>query len=220
MAIEIKSISELAAATTATGAVFACLQDGVAKQIPVSLLQALINAIPLSGTEVGSPVTGDIEFTNGAKLFRGITDYSNTVGDSFELTALRTKVGDKETYFGVFSESGESGYQLIYFNTTTGAFSSFDGYNWVLKEDNRTIITLTSNSVVIDFNANPLAEGLVGAGYYGANYGDNTYVQKKYVDQLTPKVANDFADDAAAAIGGIGVGQVYHTAGVVKIRLV
>lgn len=32
-------------------------------------------------------------------------------------------------------------------------------------------------------------------------------------------VANNFANDAAAAVGNIQVGQLYHTAGVVKIRL-
>lgn len=32
-------------------------------------------------------------------------------------------------------------------------------------------------------------------------------------------LANNFANDAAAAVGGIAVGSVYHTAGTVKIRL-
>lgn len=31
--------------------------------------------------------------------------------------------------------------------------------------------------------------------------------------------ADDFADDAAAATGGVAVGGLYHTEGVVKIRL-
>jgi hypothetical protein len=35
-----------------------------------------------------------------------------------------------------------------------------------------------------------------------------------------PQVAANFANDAAAAIGGIAVGGLYHTAGTVKIRLV
>lgn len=32
-------------------------------------------------------------------------------------------------------------------------------------------------------------------------------------------VASNFADDAAAAVGGIAVGGLYHTSGAVKIRL-
>jgi hypothetical protein len=35
-----------------------------------------------------------------------------------------------------------------------------------------------------------------------------------------PQVANNFANDAEAAVGGIAVGGLYHTAGTVKIRLV
>jgi len=35
-----------------------------------------------------------------------------------------------------------------------------------------------------------------------------------------PQVADNFANDAAAAIGGIAIGGLYHTAGTVKIRLV
>lgn len=35
-----------------------------------------------------------------------------------------------------------------------------------------------------------------------------------------PQIADNFANDAAAAIGGIAVGGLYHTAGTVKIRLV
>ena len=36
----------------------------------------------------------------------------------------------------------------------------------------------------------------------------------------TIDITNDFADDVAAAIGGIQVGKLYHTAGIVKVRLV
>ena len=36
---------------------------------------------------------------------------------------------------------------------------------------------------------------------------------------LLPEIENDFVNDAAAATGGIAVGSLYHTSGVVKIRL-
>lgn len=47
---------------------------------------------------------------------------------------------------------------------------------------------------------------------------------KGYVDQFVPLerleiLADNFVDDAAAAAGGILVGFLYHTAGVVKIRV-
>jgi len=43
---------------------------------------------------------------------------------------------------------------------------------------------------------------------------------KNYVDNFVPvNIASDYPDDTAAAAGGILVGGLYHTAGVVKIRL-
>lgn len=34
-----------------------------------------------------------------------------------------------------------------------------------------------------------------------------------------PQVGNNFVDDTTAALGGIPIGGVYHTAGAIKIRL-
>lgn len=43
---------------------------------------------------------------------------------------------------------------------------------------------------------------------------------KAYVDSFVPvNLADNFVDDAAAAVGGVLVGGLYHTAGVVKIRV-
>ena len=36
---------------------------------------------------------------------------------------------------------------------------------------------------------------------------------------LLPTVAGNYANDAAAAAAGIAIGSLYHTAGVVKVRL-
>lgn len=97
-------------------------------------LNPVVNAIPLSGTEVGSPVTGDIEFN----------------GDPLRL----------------FSNQNNF-YQAIQFNTDSNAlelYSSIDG------GATATIIKIIAS------------KGIVGEAYYVANYDDNTYVQKKYVD--------------------------------------
>jgi hypothetical protein len=49
---------------------------------------------------------------------------------------------------------------------------------------------------------------------------DGTYTLATTADLQTVSVASDYLNDAAAAAGGIAVGGLYHTAGVVKIRLV
>jgi len=65
-------------------------------------------------------------------------------------------------------------------------------------------------------STNPLSRGIIGVQDFTPNITDLDFVQYK----LLPKVSNDFADDTAAALGGIVVGGMYHTTGVVKIRLV
>ena len=37
---------------------------------------------------------------------------------------------------------------------------------------------------------------------------------------IKPQIANNFANDADAAVGGVEIGELYHTDGTVKIRIV
>jgi len=77
-----KKFSQFTVATTATDASLAGLQDGENVLIPSALLNDLINAIPLTGTEVGNPVTGPIEFgVGGQNIARGTFD-NGTGGDN------------------------------------------------------------------------------------------------------------------------------------------
>jgi len=77
-----KKFSQFTVATTATDASLAGLQDGENVLIPSSLLIELINAIPLTGTEVGNPVTGPIGFgVGGQNIARGTFD-NGTGGDN------------------------------------------------------------------------------------------------------------------------------------------
>ena len=124
--------------------------------------------IPLSGTEVGKPVTGPIDILEDAKIFNlpaakdgnitsFISDSTNFIG------------------YGVESEPGMktiiSSFGIDVYNAggSVGIYSSS-------FEDVRNFIFITSNNTMLPF------AGMEGDGYYGANYGDNTYIQKKYVD--------------------------------------
>jgi hypothetical protein len=55
--------------------------------------------------------------------------------------------------------------------------------------------------------------------YLTQTEGDALYEPIGAAAAVLPDVADDYADDAAAALGGIAVGQLYHTSGAVKIRL-
>lgn len=112
------------------------------------------NFIPLSGTETGSPVTGDIEFEGKSKnLFVKGVDGESNIQLATNTISLTSK------------------------NNTTNTTNNINFGN--------------SNSFLINSD-NKNFKGLVGGQYYGQNYDNNTYVQKKYVD------------DAIAAIPGGG----------------
>jgi len=61
------------------------------------------------------------------------------------------------------------------------------------------------------------------AYFLNANDGDKLYAMRSN-GAIFPvpvlAIANDYANDAAAAAGGIILGGLYHTTGAVKIRLV
>jgi len=111
-------------------------------------LNPVVNAVPLSGTEVGSPVTGDIEFVSG---------YSSNGFFKFhedENTSMIFRFEDASMFFSVTDIIGS--------DTTQININKGEG------------LTISSNSST--------SKGFSGNQYYGANYDDNTYVQKKYVD--------------------------------------
>lgn len=192
------------------------VQGGVTKKGTAKDIADL--SIPLSGTEVGSPVTGDIQFPS-------------LDGELYKIYGIGSGVGEDGLMLGNFLDFNGDGYAvalvrdetegngdkqvIVGLNGTSATFKSINKLNGYFYQ----LLTSTNGQITVASN-DPSFRGLTANAYYGANYDNNTYVQKLYVDRLTPKVANNFADDAAAAVGGIEVGQVYHTAGVVKIRLV
>lgn len=57
-----------------------------------------------------------------------------------------------------------------------------------------------------------LFPGLVGVAEF-------KFTGQQIADIVIPDTTDNYASDAAAAAGGIGIGELYHTAGTVKIRL-
>jgi len=113
----------------------------------------VVNAVPLAGTEVGNPVTGDIEFESG-----------------------------------------------VFIKTTDNSFIDLSDVIRI-EPENGGGITINSNELTID-NYNSNSEGIRGVIYYGANYTDNAYVQKKYVDD-TKNIGKTFEN--LTATGAIDI---------------
>ncbi len=101
--------------------------------------------IPLSGTEVGSPVIGDIEIIDSNIL---IKNPASTFSSTFAFDEI--------------------------------LFSNSNGIS-IAKDISLSRKNVGQSYLELDITeSNP--EGIRGSAYYGANYTDNTYVQKKYVD--------------------------------------
>jgi hypothetical protein len=79
-------------------------------------------------------------------------------------------------------------------------------------------VQATTDGIALGRLANASATGSVALGQGVAASTANTVTIKKL--QMLDYATLDFADDAAAATGGIPLGGVYHTSGALKIRIV
>ena len=164
------------------GAVNSVTGDSVDNTDPAN---PIVNAIPLGGTEVGSPVTGDIELQNfhfSSSLFMGETDFQVTQ-DGFEGNGFRFNDGFSETSM-MITEYGTS-FELVRYNIATGQYNRIQPNRWDYNDgSDYNYLRITSVLETLIRGSNPGYRGIVGHSYYGANYTDNTYVQKKYVDDV------------------------------------
>lgn len=143
--------------------------------------------IPLSGTEEGKPVTGPIETSNTSivSMYSGVNPFSEDYtgeGASAYLIAnqdIGVLLGYKTYIEGI-------GTVDVGMGCDDGPYSGLvTGISTQLNKDSN------GKNKRIDYRFNELGigvldsideVGLVGHSYYGENYTDNTYVQKKYVD--------------------------------------
>lgn len=122
--------------------------------------QLLLGYIPLSGTEAGNPVTGDIEV------------------DSYNIGSVRiigTKIDDNP--YPIISIINGGGVDL-----TSEVYDTATSTTIQLASARKTDLgfqLLKNNSE--SYFGNPY-KGFYSDEYFGTNYDDNTYVQKKYVD--------------------------------------
>lgn len=114
----------------------------ILSQLNDAVAEVTGSMIPLSGTEVEKPVTGNIK-----------------IGSSYSISGVDYGNG----YGGIFYENGD---------VSLGRET----------DSSRTDIIIDSEYEIKVASSELTFKGIVGDSYYGANYDDNTYVQKKYVD--------------------------------------
>ena len=142
------------------------------------------NSIPLSGTTPGNPVTGDIEMTTSDLIHLG--------GDGDDkLFTLET--GKFPLYVSNVAKQSLRSSWYDDSLASVGALGIGEGVvRSIVSEDgfftNYTELNLTGQ---YKFNSDdPSAKGFDSDFYYGANYTDNTYVQKKYVDDAIALISS------------------------------
>lgn len=88
------------------------------------------------------------------------------------------------------------------------------GSNAGIQENGQVI---AFNALIIDTQQDGTALASIYAGEVSASRNYNLPNFDVYLNGCTP--ADNYTNDTTAAAGGIAIGQMYHTAGVVKIRL-
>ncbi len=95
------------------------------------------------------------------------------------------------------------------------------GYNAVASGNESTAIGVNTDATAslataLGYNAQATAAGAVAIGEVTASTVDTTTLK---LLQIANYASINFADDTAAATGGIPLGGVYHTSGALKIRI-
>jgi hypothetical protein len=98
--------------------------------------------------------------------------------------------------------------------TNSSESSIFGGKSNTISSSNINNIILGGNNNTISGSTTNAA--MVGCSTKSATRNDATFVENLVVFNYA---GLDFADDAAAATGGVVLGQIYHTSGAMKIRI-
>ena len=122
------------------------------------------NVIPLSGTEVGKPVTGDIDFANANIIFNNID-------------------GDKFIKFGFNTATDETG---LYFDNGLDPQTRFSIYNGDIQcyMPIGSYFSFANDYLGFSNNGNSSFVGIRGGEDYSNIITDLDYTQKIYVDSL------------------------------------
>jgi hypothetical protein len=143
--------------------------------------------IPLAGTDTGSPVTGNIEMGNSQMLFNDLDGN------------LYFKIGynPNDDLTGIFYEINDT----IYSRVTTNMVQ--------IEMDYRDPTTDKSTQIVINEEglglavANDSSLGIYSNFYFVNKYTDNSFIQKKYVDDNFTPNSSILTDTATLNFGSI-----------------
>jgi hypothetical protein len=155
------------------------------------------------GTDTASNNAGIVIGSNASRAtaIHSITLGNNNqrnIGGYSSILGYNNKIADAPN----FSPGNYN--NIIASNSTINGTSALYGNNNIFGGNNNTITGTTSGAT------------LLGLSNYNATRSDATFAMA-YV--MTEWASYNFANDSDAAAGGVVLGQMYHTAGVLKIRI-
>lgn len=129
--------------------------------------------IKLEGTDIDKPVTGPIEFSSSAMELDPV---KKTISGDNPILSYKTtpSLNGYDSINEIYYVIGDMGIYTRTLDSELSFYSSGYGTTNACFKLNARNTGATPN----------IGRGIVGELYYGANYDDNTYVQKKYVDDL------------------------------------
>ena len=146
--------------------------------------------IPLTGTKVNSPVTGTINTESINAMSSIQSDLAIGVADNYDLDDT--------------SRSGGIALTSDVIKSTSSLYAKSTSKDGVILTIESPETGTQSAKLIVDLTEDPDFKGFEGSDYYGANYDDNTYVQKKYVDDnFEPIGGGGVVPDASPTVKGI-----------------
>ncbi len=185
--------------------------------------QAIVIGMDASTAKGGSIAIGkDADNNSGSGIAIGRNAETGSLDEACAIGLDASSTGNAGT-LAVGRNSDATGLNSSAFgrnaSATNNGFAA--GYNAVASGNEGTAIgantdATASLSTALGYNAQATAAGAVAIGEVTASTVNTTTLK---LLQITEYASMNFADDAAAATGGIPLGGVYHTSGALKIRI-
>jgi hypothetical protein len=150
------------------------------------------------------------------------TDNPQNTGSYSGIFGSRNRLGNF-TYNSVSYNNGGT-YNFIFSNNSRLGFTGVTNFtgNTIVGGNNNVIIASGSNNAIIGGGGNIISGNTSGSTVIGMTNYTPTRSNATFTPNLvmTDYINDNFADDTAAAAGGVVLGQMYHNNGAMRIRIV
>jgi len=183
----------------------------------VVIQQGRINAVGLRGCAIIQADQGDINSGQGSIMMGG---YFNNMSGDFNLMSSCNAYSDINGSYNASISNGNqcdingSGNIMVGIRAGTNIIGNDNakiaGYNGNITGNNSGTFVGSGNTITHDRSV------ILGGSGLSSNYDDEVQVPNLTIANYA---SLNYADDTAAAAGGILLGQVYHNAGALRIRI-